>query len=86
MAMDLFNPTETHQSFRQLVRQFVEREVEPQAEEHDRTEQFNRELFVKLGELGLHGVTVPERFGGSGLDAVAAVIAHEASCSRSPPA
>ena len=84
MAMDLFNPTQTHQSFRQLVRQFVEREVEPQAEEYDRTEQFNRDLFVKLGDLGLHGVTVPERFGGSGLDAVAAVIAHEELAASDP--
>jgi isovaleryl-CoA dehydrogenase len=74
---DLFNPTPEHLALRDMVRQFSEREVEPQAAENDRTESFNIELFRKLGELGLLGVTVDERFGGSGLDATAAVIAHE---------
>lgn len=85
MALDLFNPTDDHKTLRQMVRQFVEREVEPQAEEHDRTESFNHDLFRKIGvELGLHGVTVPERFGGSGMDAVAAVIAHEELSASDP--
>lgn len=74
---DLFNPTAEHLALREMVRSFAEREVEPQAAEHDRTETFNVALFRKLGDLGLLGITVPERFGGSGLDAVAAVIAHE---------
>lgn len=74
---DLFNPTSEHLALREMVRGFAEREVEPQAAEYDRTESFNIPLFRKLGELGLLGITVPERFGGSGLDAVAAVIAHE---------
>lgn len=82
--VDLFNPTEEHKLLRQMVRSFVEREVEPQAEEHDRQERFNIELFRKLGELGLLGVTVPERFGGSGMDAVAAVIAHEEIAASDP--
>ena len=74
---DLFNPTAEHLALREMVRAFAEKEVEPQAAEHDRTEQFNLPLFRKLGDLGLHGITVDERFGGSGMDAVAAVIAHE---------
>lgn len=77
MANDIFNPSPDHLSLREMVRAFAEREVEPQAAEHDRHETFNLPLFKKLGDLGLLGVTVPERFGGSGLDAVAAVIAHE---------
>jgi isovaleryl-CoA dehydrogenase len=77
MANDIFNPSPDHLSLREMVRAFAEREVEPQAGEHDRHETFNLPLFKKLGDLGLLGVTVPERFGGSGLDAVAAVIAHE---------
>jgi isovaleryl-CoA dehydrogenase len=60
-----------------MVRDFAEGEVEPQAEEHDRTETFNVDLFRKLGDLGLLGITIPESYGGSGLDAVSAVIAHE---------
>ena len=74
---DLFNPTPEHRSLRELVRSFAEREVDPQAEEFDHAERFNVELFRKLGDLGLLGVTVEERFGGSGLDPVAAVITHE---------
>ncbi len=76
-SRDIYNPTPEHLALREMVRAFAENEVEPQAAEHDRTETFNVPLFRKLGELGLLGVTVPERFGGSGLDAVAAVIAHE---------
>lgn len=74
---DLFNPTEEHQMLRDTIQQWVAAEVEPQALEYDRKEQFNLPLFRSLGELGLLGVTVPEEFGGSGLEALAAVIAHE---------
>jgi isovaleryl-CoA dehydrogenase len=81
---DLFNPTPEHRALRELVRSFAEREVEPQAEVSDREERFNAELFGRLGELGLLGVTVEERFGGAGLDPVAAVIAHEELSSADP--
>lgn len=74
---DLFNPSDDHNMLREMVRAFAEKEVAPQAQEFDQKEQFNLPLFRKLGGLGLLGVTVPERFGGSGMDAVAAVIAHE---------
>ncbi len=75
--MDLFNPTEEHAMLRQMVRQFAEAELEPQALEHDRKEIFNLRLFKKCGELGLLGLTVPEEYGGAGQEAVAAVIVHE---------
>ncbi len=75
--LDLFNPTEEHTMLREMVATFTQTEVEPQAEEYDREEKFNLKLFRKLGTLGLLGITVPEEFGGSGMDAVAAVIAHE---------
>src|SRR4051812_1262435 len=74
---DLFNPTNEHKMLRELVRDFVRQEVEPQAHEHDKKEKFNLPLFRKLGELGLLGVTVPEEFGGAGLDATAACLVHE---------
>jgi len=80
----LFNPTEEHQMLRNMVREFVQSEVEPQAAEHDKKEAFNLELFRKLGELGLLGITVDEEFGGSGMDAVAAVIAHEELSASDP--
>ena len=75
--IDLFNPSEEHAALRTMVRDFATHELEPQAAAHDRDERFNLPLFRKLGDLGLLGITVDERFGGSGLDAVAAVIAHE---------
>ena len=73
----LFNPSEEHKVLREMVRSFAEKEVEPQAEEFDRSEAFNLDLFRTLGELGLLGVTAPTEFGGSGMDATAAVIVHE---------
>ena len=81
---DLFNPSAEHRALRELVRSFTEREVDPQAEQSDHEERFNLELFRKLGELGLLGVTVEERFGGAGLDPVAALIAHEELAAADP--
>jgi isovaleryl-CoA dehydrogenase len=81
---DLWNPTPEHAALRSMVREFVAREVEPQAAEADRTETFNLPLFRRLGELGLLGITVPERFGGAGMDVVAAVIAHEELSASDP--
>ena len=81
---DLFNPTPEHKALRDMARTFVEAEVEPQALEFDRAERFNQPLFRRLGDLGLLGVTVDDRWGGSGLDAVAAVIAHEELSASDP--
>jgi isovaleryl-CoA dehydrogenase len=73
----LLNPTEEHAMLRQTVSEFVRAEVEPQAEEHDRVAKLNAALMRRVGELGLLGITVPEEAGGAGMDAIAAVIAHE---------
>lgn len=81
---DLANPTETHQMLRDTLKSFVKEEVEPQAHEHDRHEKFNFPLFKKLGDLGLLGLTVPEEFGGSGLDAAAVCLVHEELSASDP--
>ena len=81
---DPINPTDEHAALRRTMREFVEREVDPQAAEHDRTESLNVALFRKLGELGVLGITVPEKFGGSGMDAAAAVIVHEELAAADP--
>lgn len=81
---DLFNPTEEHQMLRKMVRDFAQGEVESQAAEHDRKEIFNLSLFRQLGELGLLGITVSDKHGGSGMDAVAATIAHEELSASDP--
>ena len=75
--IDLANPSEEHQMLREMIRDFVQEFVEPQAHEYDKNERFNIELFRELGELGLLGITVPEEYGGAGLDVTAAAIAHE---------
>jgi isovaleryl-CoA dehydrogenase len=81
---DLFNPTPEHEHLRQTVRQFAKREIDPGALIRDRDEIFDVALFRKMGELGLLGVTAPEEFGGSGMDALAAVIIHEELCAYDP--
>lgn len=81
----IYAPTEEHQALREMLRGFVETEVDPQALEHNRKELFNVDLFRKLGDLGLLGITVPTEYGGSEMDATAAVIAHE-ELSASDPA
>lgn len=82
--IDLFNPSEEHQQLREMVRSFVENEVDPQALEHNREEKFNANIFKRLGELGLLGVTVPPEYGGSGMDASAACIVHEELSAADP--
>jgi isovaleryl-CoA dehydrogenase len=81
---DLFNPTSEHGMLRETVKAFTEAEVEPQAHQFDRDELFNLPLFRKLGELGLLGITVPDNYGGSGMDATAAVIVHEELSASDP--
>ncbi len=83
-AFDLFTPTEEHRLLGETLREFVAREVDPQALAADREERFNTALFRRAGELGLLGVTIPERFGGAGLDATAAVQVYEALSTADP--
>ena len=51
-----------------LVREFVRREVAPRAAAHDRDDTYPHELVEQMQELGLFGITVPEEYGGLGLD------------------
>jgi isovaleryl-CoA dehydrogenase len=75
---DLFDPSSTHRELRESVYKFAKKELEEQAKEHDDLEKFNKPLFHRIGsELGLFGITVPEKDGGLGLDTVASVIIHE---------
>lgn len=83
-AFDLHAPTPEHALLAETLREFVAREVEPQAAAHDREERFNLALFRRAGELGLLGVTLPEELGGSGLDATAAVQVYEALSTADP--
>jgi isovaleryl-CoA dehydrogenase len=83
-SFDLYAPTPEHALLADTLREFVAREVEPQAAEHDRAERFNHALFRKAGALGLLGVTLPAEYGGAALDATAAVQVLEALSTSDP--
>jgi isovaleryl-CoA dehydrogenase len=73
-----FNPTNEHSQLRDMVKTFVEREVEPQANEYNKHEKLNLPLLKSLGkDLGLLGLTIPTKYNGSSMDATASVIVHE---------
>ncbi len=69
--------TEEHHDIREMVANFSDHELAPGAEELDETEGYPTESLRKLAELGLLGVTVPEEHGGSGGDALTAVLVIE---------
>ena len=72
-----FQLTDEQEMLRKMVRDFAEKEVAPTAAERDEEERFDRELFDKMGELGLTGIPWPEEYGGIGSDYVSYVIAVE---------
>ena len=72
-----FKLNEEHRMIRRMVRDFVEKEVAPRAEEIDATDTFPEDLFRRLGELGILGLPFPEEYGGSGGDYMSLVIALE---------
>ena len=62
-----FDLGETADMIRTTAHDFAQDEIAPRAAEIDRSNQFPRDLWPKMGALGLHGITVEEEFGGSGL-------------------
>jgi len=62
-----FQPGELTLQVAQMTRDFAEREIRPHVMEWDESQYFPREIFRRLGELGLMGVLVPEAYGGSGM-------------------
>src|SRR5262245_44126752 len=72
-----FGLGETLDEIRREVRRFAQKEIAPLADALDRSNEFPRALWPKLGAQGLLGVTVPERYGGSDLGYLAHVVAME---------
>jgi len=66
---------ETHQMLRDTCRQFAENELWPIAGTIDKTCEYPEQQILKMGELGLMGIDIPEEYGGTGLDALAYAVA-----------
>lgn len=74
--MDIFC-NKQHELVRQTIRDFAEREIKPVARGLDDKEEFSVELTLKMAEIGLFGMTVPEKLGGQGMDTLSYIIAVE---------
>ncbi len=72
-----FELNEEQRMWKKVVHDFVAAEVKPKAHEVDETSTFNWEATRKMGPLGLLGLSIPEQYGGSGMDAISAAIGIE---------
>lgn len=72
-----FTNNETTELLRQSVADFAAREIAPRAAEVDRSNEFPRDLWRKLGELGVLGITAPQEYGGADMGYLAHIIAME---------
>jgi len=70
-----FKLNEEQEAIRKMVADFTEKEIAPVAAELDEEERFPQDILEKLDQLGLSNFTVPEEFGGPGIDTLSAVVA-----------
>ncbi len=69
--------TSEHHALREMIADFAQKEIAPHAREWDDKEIFPVDIFRKLGQLGVMGITVPQEYGGAGADYVSATIVCE---------
>jgi len=62
-----FEKTENQKMIAQMVRDFAEKEIRPNVMKWDESQEFPKDVFRKMGELGIMGVLVPEQYGGAGM-------------------
>lgn len=72
-----FNLNDEQRLWQKVVHDFVLNEIKPKAHEVDETASFNWEATHKMGQLGLLGLSIPEQYGGAGVDAISSAIAIE---------
>ena len=72
-----FDLDSEHQLLRSTIRDFMEKEVAPVIEQHEREHSFPVEVVRRLGEMGWLGIPIPEDEGGAGMDTLAYAIAVE---------
>src|SRR5262249_49188890 len=65
MRRDLF--TDDHESFQQLARDFIEKDVAPHYPEWEKAGRMPRDVFKQMGALGMLGMAIPEEYGGAGV-------------------
>jgi alkylation response protein AidB-like acyl-CoA dehydrogenase len=68
VATELLEKTDEQKAITEMVRQFVDEQIIPNAEHYDHEDEFPEPIVEQMKELGLFGVTIPEEFGGMGLD------------------
>jgi len=68
VAVGYQDKTDDQKAITEMVRQFVDKEILPTAEEYDHEDKFPEPIVEQMKELGLFGVTIPEEYGGMGLD------------------
>ena len=73
-------PTEQQKQIVAMIREFVERDVLPVAVEMDNKDEYPYEIVDKMAELGLFGITIPEKYGGMGLDYTTFAMIFEELC------
>lgn len=72
-----FDLTDEQRMLRDMVREFAEKEIKPRAAEIDRTDEFPWDLWRRMADLGLLGMSLPPEYGGTGMDTVSWSIAQE---------
>jgi butyryl-CoA dehydrogenase len=72
-----FNLTEEQRLFQKIIREFCIKELKPIAEKIDKEEYFPKDFYKKMGKMGLMGMTIPQKYGGAGIDKVSYMIALE---------
>lgn len=72
-----FNLKSEHKLFQKTIREFCNKELKPLAEKIDKEEYFPKEFYKKMGKMGLLGMTVPQKYGGAGVDRISYMIALE---------
>jgi len=68
VAPELLDRTDEQRAITEMVRQFVDEQIIPKAEHYDHEDEFPEPIVEQMKELGLFGVTIPEEYGGMGLD------------------
>jgi alkylation response protein AidB-like acyl-CoA dehydrogenase len=67
-AQPFYEKTDEQKAIIEMVRQFVDEQIIPKAEHYDSADEFPEPIVEQMKELGLFGVTIPEEYGGMGLD------------------